>query len=343
MEQTLQYCFYCGKLHADGALNGSYGVERFNTMLVDIHTLASGVVGSALSDHIGANIFIIQGMNDNFIRTLCHSSNEYDGAVGIYYPQESYGHQRVLYHGIEEYDDVQYNKVLHQVLQYTNSRSIDTLYTWDGLYAEVLQQELGEQRRKTEEVLQKVRSQAQETYSQDIEELTYMLVEETNKLQKELHEKDQVIQTLKQENKDCKNKMMENGAILVHGEIEDFYPGESREIVLDILRKAYQEQPDNANRTRRCDVLEDILEHNPSTDVLEKRKEEVKRLLKNFNGLSPVEKKQLKKLGFEITEEGKHYKLKYYGDDRYEICFAKTPSDVRSGKNNASTIIKKVF
>ena len=51
--------FYLGRLHADGALNGIYGVEQLNTMLVGIHALASGVVGSALSDHIGADIFAI--------------------------------------------------------------------------------------------------------------------------------------------------------------------------------------------------------------------------------------------------------------------------------------------
>ena len=46
-------------------------------MLVGIHTLASGVVGSALSDHIGADIFTIQCMTDNFITELiacCHKA-----------------------------------------------------------------------------------------------------------------------------------------------------------------------------------------------------------------------------------------------------------------------------
>ena len=46
-------------------------------MLVGIHTLASCVVGSALSDHIGADIFTIQSMTDNFITELiacCHKA-----------------------------------------------------------------------------------------------------------------------------------------------------------------------------------------------------------------------------------------------------------------------------
>ena len=52
-------------------------MEQLNTMLVGIHALASGVVGSALSDHIGADIFTIQSMTDNFITELiacCHKA-----------------------------------------------------------------------------------------------------------------------------------------------------------------------------------------------------------------------------------------------------------------------------
>ena len=48
-------------------------------------------------------------------------------------------------------------------------------------------------------------------------------------------------------------------------------------------------------------------------------------------------------LGFEMTEEGKHYKLTYRGDPRYTVILGKTPSDNRSGSNTAAKINKKVF
>ena len=54
-------------------------------------------------------------------------------------------------------------------------------------------------------------------------------------------------------------------------------------------------------------------------------------------------KQTLQDLGFEIQEEGKHIKLTYYGDERYQIILAKTPSDGRAGRNNAATIIRKVY
>ena len=37
------------------------------------------------------------------------------------------------------------------------------------------------------------------------------------------------------------------------------------------------------------------------------------------------------------------YKLTYFNDDRYVTVYAKTPSDHRSGKNNASKTIRIAF
>ena len=44
-----------------------------------------------------------------------------------------------------------------------------------------------------------------------------------------------------------------------------------------------------------------------------------------------------------ITEEGKHYKLDYYGKGRYIATLAKSPSDRRCGKNNISILLNGMF
>ena len=54
-------------------------------------------------------------------------------------------------------------------------------------------------------------------------------------------------------------------------------------------------------------------------------------------------RQQLLELGFEITEDGKHYRLTYYGDGRYKTTIAKTGSDWREGKNIASVILKSMM
>lgn len=59
--------------------------------------------------------------------------------------------------------------------------------------------------------------------------------------------------------------------------------------------------------------------------------------------MSGTLRQQLMDLGFVITEEGKHYRLTYYGDGRYKTTFAKTGSDHREGRNNAAVIAKNMF
>lgn len=54
-------------------------------------------------------------------------------------------------------------------------------------------------------------------------------------------------------------------------------------------------------------------------------------------------KQRLQELGFEITEDGKHYKLTYYGDNRYFTSVAKTPSDNRTGNNTAGNICRDMM
>ena len=59
--------------------------------------------------------------------------------------------------------------------------------------------------------------------------------------------------------------------------------------------------------------------------------------------MSSTMRQELQKVGFEITEEGKHYRLTYYGDSRYKTTIAKTGSDWREGKNIAATILKNMM
>ena len=66
-------------------------------------------------------------------------------------------------------------------------------------------------------------------------------------------------------------------------------------------------------------------------------------LFKDYKTLSASMRQQLLELGFEITEEGKHYRLIYYGDGRYKTTIAKTGSDWREGKNIASVILKSMM
>ena len=128
--------------------------------------------------------------------------------------------------------------------------------------------------------------------------------------------------------------------ILYLGEEEEFYQGEIREMILDAIAEKLKNL---GEKTRRWDVLTDVLNANDYQNIRDERERTVKVLFKDYKTLSASMRQQLLELGFEITEEGKHYRLTYYGDGRYKTTIAKTGSDWREGKNIASVILKSVM
>ena len=69
----------------------------------------------------------------------------------------------------------------------------------------------------------------------------------------------------------------------------------------------------------------------------------MKNLLKAYSGMSAKLRQELEALGFVISEDGKHYKMTYYGDARYYNTLSKTPSDWRTGQLLTADIKKKVY
>ena len=72
----------------------------------------------------------------------------------------------------------------------------------------------------------------------------------------------------------------------------------------------------------------------------DERKQRVKNLFKGYKTLTGAMKQELISLGFEISDDGRHYKITYQGDPRYMVTIGKTPSDNRAGSNNAGMINK---
>lgn len=64
--------------------------------------------------------------------------------------------------------------------------------------------------------------------------------------------------------------------------------------------------------------------------VYRKKKAEIQRILKNYTIMDAKTQKDLQYFGFRIEEDGKHYRLTFFGDDRYKTTVAKAPpSDAR--------------
>lgn len=123
--------------------------------------------------------------------------------------------------------------------------------------------------------------------------------------------------------------------LLYMGDESEFYEGEIREIILEVLEDYKRNlKPD----TRREHVINDILENNDYKQLQAKRREQIKVALKGYKSLNGSLRSKLESLGFVITDDGKHYKWTYFGDHRYVTTAAKTSSDSRAGLNLASII-----
>ena len=127
--------------------------------------------------------------------------------------------------------------------------------------------------------------------------------------------------------------------ILFLGNEDDFFPGEIKDIVLCALEGAIKDQP----KSRRLDVLHDVIRSNNHGHLLDARARELKAKLRGYKSMSAPLRRYLEGIGFVITEDGKHYRLTYCGDARYHTTLSKTSSDHREGGNIAQQIIRDML
>jgi hypothetical protein len=91
-------------------------------------------------------------------------------------------------------------------------------------------------------------------------------------------------------------------------------------------------------------VLDAVLAANPSADdEVAALRERLKQTLRDSRGMEAKTRRGLEEMGFAISDEGKHYKLVFQGDDRYTFTLPKTGSDHRGGLNAASDIARLLF
>ena len=271
------------------------------------------------------------------IRKFFKMGNEPFGAVRIYYPLGTVRHKKFRFRSATGNEDVRLEKVIRHVIQYGIAQRVERFCTWNGVNGAVLNNQLDHQIavRKNAET-EKLRAEAEkdevyETFSEDLQAL-----------QERVTELMKANEALQYENQGLRAKYASSDAVplLYFGDEEEFYEGEIRDMVLGVLDEALAA---TEKATRKGNILEDVLENNVYQHLSDERKQKVKALFKGYKSLTGAMRQELMALGFEITEAGKHYKLTYGGDARYMVTMAKTPSDNRSGINNAALISKKML
>ena len=271
------------------------------------------------------------------VRRLAGKSETPFGAVRIFYPSGSVRRKNYYYRSATGDESIRLEKVIRNVIQYSISQRIDLLYTWNGVSGSKLNEQLKNQiesRMKAESEMQKAEDEVEKVYEAFDEDL--------RSLQEKVAELTKANEALQYENQGLRAKYAAADAapVIFFGDEEDFYQGEIRDIILSTLDEALTV---TEKATRKADVLEDILDNNTYYHLSEERKQRVKALFKGYKSLTGAMRQELMSLGFEITEAGKHYKITYRGDQRYMVTVGKTPSDNRSGSNNAALINKTML
>ncbi len=253
----------------------------------------------------------------------CQARN---GMVFIVYPNKNIKIKVVnLLGSNNENPEYIVTRITTAVYNYSNQVMRAELDTWEGIQNEKLHIQnyslLSDQKALEEE-------------NEDLLNVFGEQLSKTEKINKELTND---IQKLMIENQALRMRLSskDQQPLLYMGEESEFYEGEIREILLEILDEYCRNVMPS---TRRAHVIADILENNPYKQIQAKRREQIKVALKGYKTLNGSLRNVLEGLGFEISDDGKHYKWTYFGDHRYVTTVAKTCSDNRAGMNIASTI-----
>lgn len=320
---------------------------------VDVNRMASRLKGVA---HV-----LVQKSNVSNLRLreLCDSKNEYFGAIGIYYPGNMTSHRRFLYRTYPGSEKQYLDRVVNAVISFSNSRMMNSLYTWQGVNHALMRDRLESQKEERvqaekerrlalNEVLtlkgqqESVKREAIEKAKEEANAILDGVDNEIAKLHEQIDQLTHMNEKLQYENQGLKAKIDSNQdqPLLYVGLEKEFYPGEIKDLILSTLSNCL---PNIEIKTRRHNVVQDVIQANDYECISKKRADEIKRLLSNYNGMTQKVRKGLEDIGFEITYESNHYKATYFGDSRYTLIYGATPSDVKAGKNNVSNTVNKVF
>jgi hypothetical protein len=121
------------------------------------------------------------------------------------------------------------------------------------------------------------------------------------------------------------------------GTEKELYPGEIKDLILETLSESIK----NSSRSRRNDVIRDIIACNDYQAIGKNKVAKLKNVLKKYDNMDRTVKSSLEEFGFKIINgHNKHVIGKYYNDNRYKVTFSTTPSDHRAGLNLISDVTR---
>lgn len=287
------------------------------------------VDGDHLAHELAGMAHVVVEPNRQFslrLKIEVDSENVYGGTVGVYWPDG--GGRRSFFIGREfESPDEVARAIFDEIrTALTNRRAFDRC-TWAFV-----------QESASRQAIQALRAAGSQEVEKYIETFDKELVAKTQRLENANKE----ITRLQMELRIYEARLAAGtGSLLRTGSEQDLYANEVLGIVRDAVADAKSRVPTGS---RRQHVLTAVLQANPaSEDIAGSMRDRLKQLLRGSKGMDAKIRRGLEEMGFSITEEGKHYKLAFQGDDRYLFTLPKSGSDHRGGLNAASDIGRLLF
>ena len=292
---------------------------------LDVNKLAFRLQGAAHVICEPENGIELTGFSD-----VLDSNDARAGKIFIYYPSHNKKSRILNMTGSCQDADYLEDRIVNDVYNYMNSRMRKAIDTWDGVLTEKLHIE-NKKLLSNQSAIEEENNNLYDVFGEQLEKMEESNVKLSNEVQRLTAE----LQGLRMRYSD-----KDKSPVLYLGDEREFYTDEIKEIVLDIMSEY---QKNCKEDSRRWHIISDLLESNEFKGLPEKRKEQLKNALKGYKNLNGSLKGLLETLGFEISDDGKHYKWTYYGDHRYVATAAKTCSDGRAGMNLSSIIEKLMF
>lgn len=282
--------------------------------IVNVDSLAEALAGMA---------HVLVEPNRAFSVRLMHevrSQNVYGGAIGVYWP-EGGGRRSFFLHQESESPQEMERAVVEEVRSALANRRPLARVTWSAV------QEL---------ISRRTFNALREQGSTEVQKYVDEFDKELKSKQEDIEDAEREISRLEAEiRKYQAQSPMQSGLILETAPEQDLYAGELLGVVRDALADAVNRVTEDS---RRQHILNSIVQTNPPTGEAEAMRNRLKTLLRDFRSMDTKVRSELQDMGFEISEEGKHFKLVFQGDDRYTFTMPKSGSDHRGGLNLAGDI-----
>lgn len=255
-------------------------------------------------------------------------SNPYEGAVSIIWPEGGGAPSRFFPYRFG--DPIRYASAIDKILRKAlANRRPDPRITWDHLRGIHFRNRI---------------DRLKEAGTASVDEYIDAFDQERKLTTKRVDELEEDNTRLKQQLASYESQkayaQVSDGEFLRAPKDRELFPGEFSDILIRALKRARDNsQPDGRVR----DVLNSFISANDETGESQQIEDQIRKALRNCNALGANERRAMEEVGFSFSDEGKHYKLVFRGDDRYTFAMAKTGSDWRGMKNWISDATKRLF